>query len=103
MEVIPIVLPEGVRVEAVPEVIEQSISALGLIMAMRSTLKAYPGSIHWHVRRPNHSGTLEITYDPTTQRAWFSTRAGRTKDWVMEAMEKLVIEINRQSALRSQH
>lgn len=100
MEVIPIALLEELDSAVVAEIVDRAILSLGLEMAMRTTLKAYPASIHWHVRRPKRTGTLEITYDPATHHAWFSTRAGRTKEWVMEAMEKLVIEIN---TLRSPH
>lgn len=94
MEVIPIALPEGVEGKAVAELVDHAISALGLEVAMRTTLKSYPGSIHWHLRHPQTTGTLEISYDPAAHRAWFSTRTGRTKAWVIEAMERLVVEIN---------
>ena len=93
MEIHPIPLPETLATEAVPARIEQTFTTLGLIIALRTTLKAHPGAIHWHIRRPRQSGTLEITYDPNSHRAWYSTRAGRTKEWVVAMMEQVTTEI----------
>ena len=99
MEVVPLTLPESIQSGEVPVVIERVTLELGLRMAIRTDLKSHPTLIHWHFRRPAATGTLEITYDPISRQAWFSTRPGRTKEWVYEAMQAISAEINRDSGV----
>lgn len=95
MERIPLPVPQGVTEEQGITIIEQAIARLGLVIALRTRLKSQSNALHWHIRRPHTGGTLEITYDPDVPQAWFSTRAGRTKEWVWEAMNMLTAELNR--------
>lgn len=89
MEVIPLRVNDDISTEFIPAVIDEAIVEMGYTMTLRSSLRAYPNSVHWHVRRPKETGTLEITFDPATRTAWFSCRAGRTKAWVREAIEDI--------------
>jgi hypothetical protein len=97
MDVVPLALPEGLSAEEVSVVIEHGALRMGLMMAIRSSLKSHPNMIHWHFRRPATTGTLEITYDPISRQAWFGIRHGRTKAWVLEAMNTLTAELHRNS------
>jgi hypothetical protein len=52
-----------------------------LRITMSGTLKKYPGCRHWHFKRPETAGTLELTIQPTACKAWFSIRRGRSVGW----------------------
>ena len=68
--------------------IDRMCSANDLTITMKSTLSKYPGSIHWHVKRGQDPGTLEVTLWPAQERLWFSVQAGRTADWVMQTAHR---------------
>jgi hypothetical protein len=58
-------------------------AALGLVVATISSLRKYPGSRHWHLRKPGMSGTLEATYWPAGHRFWVAYHSNRAGDgWV---------------------
>jgi hypothetical protein len=99
VEIVPFSLPESIPSGEVSVVIERVALGLRLEMAIRTNLKSHPTAIHWHFRRPRTTGTLEITYDPISRQAWFSTRPGRTKAWVYEAMQAISAEINSNSGV----
>lgn len=67
---------------------------LGLMIASRSTLAMYPGSVHWHVKKPSHTGTLEITWWPMERRLWLSVHANRSGDWVDNAVMRVKEELS---------
>jgi hypothetical protein len=103
MEIIPIPLPEHLLAEEVPGAIEETVIALELELSLYTILKSPRGAMHWHIRRPPQRGTLEITYDANRHQAWFSTRAGRTKDWVLEAMEQIAVGLSGMGVKRRDH
>jgi hypothetical protein len=57
--------------------IDEAIADAGLAVTLRTSLKKFPGCVHWHVRRGREPGTLEITYWPKEHRAWFTIQDGR--------------------------
>jgi hypothetical protein len=69
--------------------VERFCNANGLTITMKSTLSKYPGSIHWHLKKGQDRGTLEVTLWPAKERLWFSMQSGRTADWVMETARRL--------------
>lgn len=54
-------------------------------IALESTLKTIPGSLHWHVRRRGRNGTIEATFWPQKTELWVSVHANRERDWAAEA------------------
>src|SRR4051794_41704257 len=52
-------------------VVESACASAGLTITMRGTLAAYPGCVHWHLKRGRERGTLEITWWPKTAELWF--------------------------------
>src|SRR5205085_6947018 len=68
--------------------IEQSVSEAGLL-AERRELRSYPGATHWHIRRPDAKGTLELTYWPRAGRLWFAVHANRRAEWIAPAIGEL--------------
>jgi len=73
----------------IEQAIEDAIAASGLRISLRGTLKKYTGCVHWHVRNGRESGTLELTFWPAEQRAWFTVQNGRTADWIEEGMHRI--------------
>ena len=53
-------------------IIDQALGEARLTVTFKTTLRQFPGCIHWHVKRGNEKGTLEITVWPKQQRIWFS-------------------------------
>ena len=73
----------------VAALVAQAAAALGLTIALDGTLKAYPGSRHWHLRRGSERGTLEVTWWPAQRRLWFKVAAGRTGAWIEQDLPRL--------------
>jgi hypothetical protein len=69
--------------------IDQAVADSGLQVTMRASLRTFPGSVHWHVRRGRESGTLEITFWPQQRRAWFTIHDGRQAEWIEKSMNAL--------------
>lgn len=81
MTEVEIPLPEDADAGALPDLVEAAAGALGLTAAMRGSLRSYPGSLHWHFRRPHGPGTLEVTLWPAKRRLWLHVQAGRCAAW----------------------
>jgi hypothetical protein len=69
--------------------VERAVAAQGLAVGERMTLRSFPGSIHWHIRRPGSKGVLELTYWPNQGRLWFAVHANRRANWIPTAIERL--------------
>lgn len=76
---------DGSAIERIDATIEQ----LGLAATMKGSLKSYPGCTHWHCKRGNEPGTLEITLWPAKQRAWFKVQSGRRAAWIDDVIPEL--------------
>ena len=57
--------------------IESACARRGLIVAMKGTLAGYPGCVHWHWKKREAKGTLEITLYPKDRRIWAQVQDGR--------------------------
>ena len=73
----------------VPAVLEQICESFGLRSTLKGTLKSYPGSFHWHFKKGDRRGTLEVTFWPRMNRAWLSVQEGRTGNWIDEVIVPL--------------
>jgi hypothetical protein len=93
MDVFEITLPAGYSPVALAVLIEQAAGACGLSISQITTLRTYPGSTHWHLKRPGVPGTLELTSWPQAGRLWFSVHANRQATWVASAIESLTARI----------
>jgi hypothetical protein len=82
-------IPPDVELSGSESVVEAACAAEGLRVARKTTLATYPGSVHWHVKRGNAAGTLEITVWPRGRRAWLKVQAGRRAPWIDETMDRL--------------
>lgn len=69
--------------------IESTVAELGLAISSKGTLRKFNGSVHWHIKRPGESGTLEATWWPKTGQFWLSVHANRGANWIEEAIAKI--------------
>ena len=64
-------------------------SSLNLEVATDGELRSFPGSRHWHFRRRERSGTLEVTLWPSENGLWVSYHENRVGDgWVVAACDE---------------
>lgn len=47
-----------------------------------TTLRSYPGCVHWHITQTGKSGVLELTWWPGGRRFWFKVAANRKAEWI---------------------
>ena len=82
MREIVVPLPSEPDFNTVEQLIDEICLTEGLACRLKSSLKKYPGSIHWHFKRGSQAGVLEITLWPQRRWLWFSLREGRRAAWV---------------------
>ena len=63
--------------ERLAYLIEEVAARYGLQITLTTTLRSYPGSQHWHLRKPGQRGTLEITCWQKGRRAWLAVHTNR--------------------------
>jgi hypothetical protein len=73
--------------------VERCCLAAGLRVSLKATLAKYPGCVHWHFKRGDEPGTLEITVWPTGRRAWCSVQSGRRAAWIDRIMPVIIRDI----------
>ena len=59
-------------------IIEEIAKEHGLVLGMKGELTGFPGSIHWHYKKKDVSGTLEPTLWPAEKKN-VGAGAGRQK------------------------
>ncbi len=84
-----IALPSGTDFEHVTTTVEWVAAERALELALKSSLAAHKGSIHWHFRRAGQAGTLEITWWPSGPRLWLKVATRRSGQWVYGELEPL--------------
>ena len=89
MKDLPIRVPPTADFSRIDKAVERCCEELGLTKTLRDTLGKYPGCIHWHYKRPQESGTLEITSWPLQRRLWITVQDGRHAAWIDEAVPEL--------------
>jgi hypothetical protein len=80
-------VPSAADLSGGESIVEAACAAEGLRIARKTTLATYPGSVHWHVKRGNGAGTLEITVWPGRRRVWLKVQAGRRAPWIDEMVD----------------
>jgi hypothetical protein len=69
--------------------VDRACAEAGLLVTMRGPLAAYPGCIHWHVKKGRLPGTLEITWWPQSGRLWIKVANNRDGPWIDAAVGEL--------------
>lgn len=84
MQELAVTLPPQADFKAIEGLVDEVCSAEGLTCRLKSGLKKYAGSIHWHFKQNRQPGVLEITLWPQAGRLWVVVREGRRAPWVDE-------------------
>ena len=87
-------LPDKLDARLVPAVVEEVCASLDLKRKMKSTLKKFPGCVHWHFKKSDEKGVLEVTWwpldhDAQGSRLWLSVHGDRTADWMLQIMPQI--------------
>jgi len=87
-------LPSSVDPDAVMRAVENVCAKEALDATLKTTLKKYPGCVHWHFKRHNERGVLEVTWWAREEvakpsRLWLSIHGNRQADWILELMPRL--------------
>jgi hypothetical protein len=98
---VPVAISAQANLSKMERIVEASCAADGLRLTLKTTLAKYPGSVHWHFKSGDRSGTLEITLWSRERRLWFAMRAGRTAAWVDQAVKRLKPVLAHQSNPRA--
>jgi hypothetical protein len=69
--------------------VDSVMASHGLSLAMKGSVKSYPGATHWHWKNGQQPGTLEMTYWPANRRLWLKVQAGRKAKWIGQIIPKL--------------
>jgi len=75
-------VPKACDLAAAEKLIERACAARGLRSAMKGSLAAYPGCVHWHYKSGDQKGTLELTFYPKERRIWAQVQDGRRAPWI---------------------
>jgi hypothetical protein len=70
-------------------IVERCCEEAGLRVTLKGGLVAYPGCVHWHLKRGKDKGTLEVTLWPAQRRLWFKVASNRDGPWIAAAIERL--------------
>lgn len=73
--------------------IEGAALRLGLELTLKGTLKALPANTHWHFKKPQNKGTLEITLIQHNSEMILECKKNRFGIWVNEILPLLLKEI----------
>ncbi len=87
MDNVDVTLPDNVDLDLVPQVVEDVCACVELDQTLKTTLKKFPGCLHWHFKRSQEKGILEVTWwpratDDQSSRLWLSVHGNRTADWI---------------------
>jgi len=95
MREIDIALRQSATDKEVVNAVDVACREAGMTQVSKGSLGKYPDCVHWHYKLGKQRGTLEITYWPKTQRAWFALRANRYALWMDNVVPQLKIDIER--------
>ena len=84
-----VTVPQGADFSRAEAALERCFEAEGLRVAMKGTLAAHKGCVHWHLKRGKERGTLEVTLWPARRRVWLSVHANRGGEWIEEGLVRL--------------
>ena len=96
MKTISVTISRSLAEKRLVRAFEEMVTDAGLVVHSRGGLAARPGATHWHLRKPDETGTLEATWSPATGQFWFSIHDNRQATWIDEALIVLCREMERE-------
>ena len=95
MREIEFAVPRNADLTQAAKLIEKICAQHELILAMKGSLTAYHGCVHWHYKRQKQKGTLELTLFARDRRVWAKVQEGRKAPWIDEELLALQWAIER--------
>ena len=95
MEETEFAIPAAADLSGAAATIEAVCAECGLAIAMKSTLRSFPGSIHWHYKNGRGKGTLELTLLAVERRIWATVHTNRGGPWIETTLPKVRREIEK--------
>ena len=94
MEKLIVTLNATIDTAKIEGTVDHVCASEALSVSMKSTLKQYPGCVHWHVKNGKSTGVLEVTWWPRQEEEkepllWLSIHGNRMADWIKPSMLKL--------------
>ncbi len=93
---IDVTVPPTINLAEWESAIEAECLTHGLRVTLKGTLAQYPGSVHWHLKRGQERGTLELTLWPKDRRVWFKISAHRQGVWMESVIAQLKSHLEKQ-------
>lgn len=75
--------------DVISEEIEAIVTDFDLVISEKTTLSTKKGSVHWHIKKQDETGVLEITYWPKKARLWIDIHNNRRKTWNLGVIEPM--------------
>ncbi len=88
-------VPSSAQGADIDSAIESTCTTEGLQIGMKGSLASFPGSIHWHFKKPGERGTLEITSFPRDRRIWAKVQSGRRADWIEPCLTNIKVRLEK--------
>lgn len=83
---IEIRISKKIKPATLVKVVEKNCSDHHLLCTLKGTLAKYPDCIHWHFRKDEQRGTLEITWWEKEHRLWVKVADNRAGTWIDESL-----------------
>ena len=74
-------LTPGADLARVESLVEATCRSRGLSTSMKTSLRSFPGSVHWHLKKGAERGTVEVTFWRKGMRLWVSVHENRAGAW----------------------
>ena len=101
MTILKIAVPPHADLAVAEVLVERVCQTEGLTVASKSSLRSFPGSVHWHLKKEGEKGVLELTLWPAKRRLWASVHANRAGGWTDDALGRVGLELGRALAAES--
>jgi hypothetical protein len=88
-------ITDRTNTDTLVRIVEQVCLSHGLIYTLKGTLASYPGCVHWHFKKDNQKGILEITWWKKENRLWFKVADNRTGEWIEDSIPVLKEQIEK--------
>jgi len=88
-------VPTSAQLKNADGLIESLCIKEGLHVGLKGSLARFPGSIHWHFKKPGERGTLEITSSPHDRRIWAQVQSGRRADWIEPCLKTIKAKLEK--------
>ncbi len=93
MITVEVKFPSSAEPRRVQRLVLRTCKDRGLVLSVETSLKSYPGSVHWHFKKEKERGTIEVTYWRHGSRLWISVHSNRQGDWTGEEVRGLKTDL----------